>query len=141
MLPKFDWKDAVRIVMALVASGFIWTVDNRLAVLSLAAMVIVWLVKFYALKTGKSVGKFTLTLVLLALSIVGALVFEPVSVPLLPTFSGDVFIYINSIFGWLGAMLLIGKEVFAVATGLYNILLAKVLEKLEPPQLLKPLTV
>jgi hypothetical protein len=29
-------------------------------------------------------------------------------------------------------LLLLGKEVFAVATGLYNILLAKVLEKLEP---------
>lgn len=141
MLPKFNWSDAAKIILALIASGFVWSVDNQMALLALAAMVIVWLVKVYVLKTGKEIGKFGLTLVLLALSIGFAFLFQPVSVMDFPLWDGDVINYINAVFGWLGAFLLVGKETFAVATGLYNILLADVLKKLEPvpaePQLLK----
>jgi len=141
MFPKFNWQDAVKIVLALVATGFVWTVDNQMAMLALAAMIIVWGVKFYTLKTGKTIGKFGLTMTLLALSIGFALVFQPISIQGFPVFSDDLVSYIEAIFGWLGALLLVGKEVFAVATGLYNILLADVLKKLEPvpaePVLLK----
>ena len=132
MFPKFNWSDAVKIVLALIASGFVWTVDNQLALLALAAMVIVWLVKVYTLKSGKTIGKFGLTLVLLALSIGFAFLFKPVSVMGFPVWDGDMINFINAWFGWLGALLLVGKETFAVATGLYNILLADVLKKLEP---------
>jgi len=129
---EFNWKDASKIVATLVITGFVWTVDNQLAVLSLAAMVIVWGVKSYALQTGKQVGKVGLTATLLALSIVFALIFQPVTVMGFPTFDGDMVAFINAVFGWLGTLLLIGKETFAIATGLYNILLADVLKKLEP---------
>lgn len=132
----FNWGDAMKIIATLVISGFVWTVDNQLALISLGAMVIVWCVKFYALKTGKQIGKFGLTLILLALSIVFALIFQPVTVMGFPVFDGDTISYINAVFGWLGAALLLGKSTFAVATGLYNILLADVLAKLEPEVLL-----
>lgn len=129
---EFNWKDAAKIVAMLVITGFVWTVDNQLALLSLAAMAIVWCVKYYALQTGKQIGKFELTVTLLSLSIVFTLIFQPVTVMGFPVFDGDTISYINAVFGWLGALLLIGKETFAVATGLYNILLADVLKKLEP---------
>ena len=132
MAPKFNWQDAVKIVLALVATGFVWTVDNQLAVLALAAMIIVWVVKFYTLRTGNTIGKFGLTMTLLALSIGFTLIFNPVSIQGFPVFGEDMVSYIEAIFGWLGALLLVGKEIFAVATGLYNILLADVLKKLEP---------
>ena len=129
---EFNWGDAMKIIATLVITGFVWTVDNQLALISLGAMVIVWGVKFYALKTGKQIGKFGLTSILLALSIVFALIFQPVTVMGFPVFDGDTISYINAVFGWLGAALLLGKSTFAVATGLYNILLADVLAKLEP---------
>lgn len=129
---EFNWKDAAKIVAMLVITGFVWTVDNQLALLSLASMAIVWCVKYYALQTGKQIGKFELTVTLLSLSIVFTLIFQPVTVMGFPVFDGDTISYINAVFGWLGTLLLIGKETFAVATGLYNILLADVLKKLEP---------
>lgn len=129
---EFEWKDAAKIVATLVITGFVWTVDNQLALLSLAAMAIVWFVKYYALQTGKQVGKVGLTATLLALSIGFALLFQPVTVMGFPVFGGDMISYINAVFGWLGSLLLIGKETFAIATGLYNILLSDVLKKLEP---------
>lgn len=132
MYPKFNWSDAAKIILALIASGFVWTVDNQMALLALAAMVIVWLVKIYAVKTGREIGKFELTLVLLVISIGFAFLFQPVSVDAIPSYGGDVIGYINAWFGWLGSFLLIGKSTFAIATGLYNILLADVLKKLEP---------
>lgn len=131
---EFNWKDALKVIATLVITGFVWTVDNQMALISLGAMAIVWGVKFYALQTGKQIGKVGLTGILLALSILFALIFQPVTVMGFPVFDGDTINYVNAVFGWLGALLLLGKETFAIATGIYNILLSDVLKKLEPAQ-------
>lgn len=144
MLPKFDWKIALKIFAALVIGGFVWTQDNQVAALTLAAMGIVWGIKTYSQSTGQVLGKAWLTGILLTISVGFALLFQPVTVQGFPIYDGDVFAWINAVFGWLSALLALGGEVFALATGLYNILLAKVLDGLSTamlkpaPTLVKP---
>jgi hypothetical protein len=132
MQGKFNWQDAAKIVLALVVTGFVWMQENQAGVLALAAMLIVWLVKFYTLKTGKQIGKFGLTIALLVVSVGLAILFQPVAIPAFPIWGGELVGFVSAVLTWLAALVVLGGEVFAIATGLYNILLAKVLEKLQP---------
>jgi hypothetical protein len=135
---KFDWQTVLKLIATLVISGFVWTQDNQLAVLTLAAIVVVWLVKFIAARTGKQIGKAQLTGALLLIAVASAVLFQGFAIPALPQFDTDLIVYIESIFTWLGALLASGGELFAYATGLYNFLLADVLKRLEPTPALKP---
>lgn len=134
---KFDWQVFAKLLLALIASGFVWTQDNQLALLSLIAIVIVWSVKMLSVKTGMKVNKFHLSLVLLAISIGCAFLFQGFTITPPPGFDGDLIPFISAIFTWLGAVLTSGSSLFAVATALYNILLADVLKQLEPAPALK----
>lgn len=129
---KFDWQTVSKIVLALVASGFVWTQDNQLALLSLIAIAVVWVIRLIAQKTGKTVNKFHLSIVLLVVSIGCALLFQGFVMVPFPGFEGDLILFVSALFTWLGALLTSGAELFAVATALYNILLSDVLKQLEP---------
>jgi hypothetical protein len=131
MKTKFDWMTALKLIAVLVISGFVWTYDNQLVMLSLLSMVLVWGVKVYRERTGRKVSKFHLTGVLLAISIGFAFLFQGFTLPAFPIFDGDVILFANALFAWAGLLLAAGREVFAFATGLYNLLAADVFKKLE----------
>ena len=137
MVPKFDWMTALKILAALVITGFVWTQDNQVALLSLAAMGIVWGVKLYAAKSGKALGKEWLTGILLAVSVAFAYLFQPVALPPFPVYGGDVLGFVQAIFVYASDVLAVSGGVFALATGLYNILLAKVLAGVSDAALLR----
>lgn len=137
MFPKFDWLSALKIMAALVISGFVWTQDNQAALLSLAAMLLVWGIKVYAARSGKRLGKEWLTGILLAVSVAFAYLFQPVEIPPFPVYSGDVLGFAQACFVYAGDVLAVSGSVFALATGLYNILLAQVLGGLSDAMLLR----
>ena len=128
---KFDWMTVLKLLAALVISGFVWTQDNQLALLTIVSIVVVWGVKFYANRTQKKVGKLFLTSLLLVLSVGCALLFQGFALPAFPVFDGDVLVFAGALIAWAGALISSGSQLFAYATGLYNILLADVLKKLE----------
>lgn len=130
MVSNFDWKTALKILAALVITGFVWTQDNQVAMLTLAAMAIVWGVKFYSAKSGKTLGKSWLTGILLAVSVAFSLLFQPVNLPPFPAYGGDAQVFVQALIVYAGALLVLGEQIFALATGLYNILLGKVLDGL-----------
>ncbi len=136
-LPEFNWQDGIRIILTLAAAGFVWTQENQMALMALLAMVIVWLVKVYAFWRKKSVGKLELTIALLAVSVGLSLIFKPVFLPAWPIFEGDAVLYISAILKWIAEVVALGGSVFAFATGLYNILMAQVLAKVEVKTLKK----
>jgi hypothetical protein len=131
MKTKFDWMTALKLIALLVISGGMWNQDKQLVALSLASMVVVWGVNLYAERTGRTVSKFHLTGVLLAISIGFAFLFQGFGLPAFPIFDGDLISFANAFFAWAGLLLAAGKEVFAFATGLYNLLAADVFKKLE----------
>ena len=127
---KMNWTSVLQIFFALAISGFVWTQDNQLAVLTLAAMVIVWGIQFAGNKWNWHPGKTWLTVILLGVSVLFSILFQPVTLPALPIYSGDVIAFVGAILIYAGGLLALGSKVFALATGLYNILLAKVTEDL-----------
>lgn len=131
---KLDWQDAIKILLALSASGFVFSAENKAGYISLVAMVIVWLVGFFARQYGYKTNKVTLTGLLFIVSIALTLLFQPVTLPAFPVWGGEVSVYIAAVLAWAGAVLEIGGMVFAWATANYNLLLDKVLKKLEPDQ-------
>jgi len=131
---KLDWQDAAKILLALSASGFVFSTENKAGYIALVAMVVVWLVGFFARKYGRKTNRASLTGLLFVVSIGLTLVFQPVTIPAFPVWGGDVALYISAILAWAGAVLEIGGMVFAWATTNYNLLLSKVLKKLEPDQ-------
>ena len=129
---KFNWSDAFKILLALVASGFAWTVDNQEGVISLVAMLVVWVLGMVVKRFGYKIGKVQLTIFLFLVSVGLALLFQPVAFPIFPAWGGEVITFVGALLTWAGALLALGGEIFVWATGIYNILLAKVLAKFEP---------
>lgn len=128
---KFNWMDAAKVILALVATGFAWSAENQEGAISLAAMIAVWLLGLAFKRKGWKVGKLHLTIALFVVSVGLAILFQPVVLPALPAWEGDVVLFVSAILVWLGAFIDLGGQIVLWATGIYNILLAKVLEKLE----------
>ncbi len=132
MLEKIEWRDAAKIVLALIASGFAWTAENQAGVISLVAMLLVWGFSYFAKNAGWRVGKVELTGFLFVVSVGLSILFQPIVFPAFPAWGGDVVGFISAILTWAGAVVALGGQVFVWATANYNLLLAKVLEKFEP---------
>jgi len=132
MLSKFEWKDAVKILLALSASGFAFSAENKAGFISLVAMLVVWAAGFFAKKYGLEINRVHLTGFLFVASVGLAALFEPVAFPAFPVWGNDLALYISAILVWAGAVVEVGGQVFIWATANYNLLLDKVLKKFEP---------
>ncbi len=127
---SFDWKDGLKILLAVITFGVGWLADNQATVISFSAVLIVWfiglLLKYFEYIPNKS----TLTILVFAVALGLTIVFSPVVLPIFPSWDGDAAIFAGLLVTYLVTFLQIASGVVAYATGIYNILLAQVLEKL-----------
>ena len=125
--PKINWKDGLKIVLAVLTFGFGWLADNQTTVISFSAVLIVWLFGIALAKFGYRPGKVGLTLVLFVVAIGLTLTFQPIVLPTFPTWAGDASIFVPLLVAYFIAFLQMAASVVAYATGVYNILLSQVL--------------
>lgn len=137
-LERQDW---LAVVVALLASAAAWSQDNRATVITWTAVIFVWALNMLFKWRGIQLGRRALTLILFVLAIGLALLFTPITLPILPVFSGDPAVYVSALIAFVSALVEIGGVIVAAATVLYNTLLKDVLEKLwyAPADELKPL--
>lgn len=129
---KLDWKDGLKIVLAVMTFGFGWIADNQATVISFTAVAIVWLLGIALTRFGYHPNKVGLTIILFIVALGLSLAFQPVALPTFPPWTGDVSVFAALFISYVTAFLQIAASVVAYATGVYNILLAQVLEKIPP---------
>ncbi len=134
MFRKFEWQDAVKIILALSASGFALSAENKAGFISLLAMLVVWIVGFFARQYGYKPNKVHLTGFLFVASVVLTLFFQPVNMPPFPVWGNDLPTWLSGVLVWAGLVVEIGGQVFIWATANYNLLLSQTLKKIEPGQ-------
>lgn len=127
---SYNWNDGLKILLAVMTFGFGWFADNQATVIAFAAMTIVWIVQQAMEKYGYQPKKALLTIVLFVVALVLALLFSPVALPIFPSWNNDIASYTPLLIAYVTAFLSIAGKVVAYATGVYNILLAQVFEKL-----------
>lgn len=128
----FTWQDAFKIVLAIMTFGIGWFADNQTTMIAFAAVAIVWMLGQVAKHVEKFkwlAGKGPLTILVFVVSFVLSYLFQPFSVPALPAWAGDAGAYIPLLSAWLSAFFLIVGDAVLYAMTVYNILLARVLEK------------
>lgn len=125
----FNKKDAFLIVISLMTFGIGWVANNQTTVISYTAIGLVWIFGLILKRYGKRPTKAGLTITVFGVAIVLALLFQPVTLPLFPLWTGDVPGYATLLIAYVAAFLQMASGVVAYATGVYNILLAQVLEK------------
>ncbi len=128
MSTKFDWKELIKVLFAVVIMGAGWTVDNQAVLITAAAVGIVWLLGLIGRRFNWQPGKAALTTFLFILAVGLQLVFTPVVAPLFPAWTGEISSYLPLLIAYTGAWIAIAGPVVSAATLVYNILLAKVLE-------------
>lgn len=133
---SLNWKDGLKIVLSVMTFGIGWLADNQAAVISFLALVIVWLVGLVFEHFKIKLGKAGLTGFVFAIAIILAYVFNPLTFPTLPEWTGDFSTYSPLLIAFLYSVLQAVDMIVAQATGVYNILLAEVLKKLPKTLLL-----
>lgn len=90
----------------------------------------------YLIKSGLKVqiGRGWLTVILFAVSVPLAILFEPQALPILPDVTGDAVNVIGNVVIYITELVTILSQVVGVATAVYNILLKKVFEQIVPAQ-------
>lgn len=131
-IENLNWKDGLKIVLAVMTFGFGWIADNQMTVISFAAVLIVWLLGLALKYFGFSANKVSLTIILFIVALGLSLAFQPVALPSFPSWSGDASVFMALLVAYLSSFFQIAAGVVAYATGVYNILMAQVLEKLPP---------
>jgi hypothetical protein len=125
----FNRLDALKIVLAILTFGIGWVANNQATVISFSAMIIVWLVAIAMRKYDYKPTKGNLTVIVFAVAIGLTLLFQPVLFPLFPEWTGDAATFSPVLITYMAELLRIAAGVVAYATGVYNILLSQVLEK------------
>lgn len=128
---KFDIKDLLAVLAALVITGLGIAAQHPEAALSLVAVVVIWLVNFLFRWKGIQLKKTWLTIGLFVAALLLTLLFQPTLFPAWPVLAGDPQTIATSFYAWIGALLIAAGPIVAYATGLYNILLVRILEKLQ----------
>jgi hypothetical protein len=125
--------DGFKILLAAATFGFGWFADNQNTVIAYSAVLIVWLVSVLARQSAKFEwlkGKGPLTVAVFVVSFGLSYIFHPFVISALPSWTGDAGSYVPLLAGWFEAFFSIVGTAVVFAMSIYNILLAKVLEKL-----------
>lgn len=129
---QFNWQDGFKILLAVVTFGFGWFADNQTTMIAFAAVVLVWLLGAIAKYTERFkwlAGKGPLTVLVFVVSFVLSYLFHPFVLPVFPAWTGDAGTYVPLLSAWLSSFFLIIGNAVLYAMTVYNILLARVLEK------------
>jgi hypothetical protein len=126
----FNWQDGLKIVLAVMTFGIGWFANNQATVIAFSAMLIVWVIRLAMQKYGYKPEKSSLTVILFVVAIGLSFLFSPIALPIFPFWTGDASTYAPLFIAYFIAFLQIAGSVVAYATGVYNILLAQVFDKL-----------
>ena len=130
---SFTWQDGVKVVLAVMTFGIGWFADNQATVIAYAALLIVWLVG-RAAKQNKELawlqGKGPLTVLVFFIAFIISYLFQPFTLPMLPAWTGDAGTYVLIFSAWIGLVFSVVGNAVVFSMSVYNVLLAKVLEKI-----------
>ncbi|GIK44007.1 MAG: hypothetical protein LC130_33495 [Bryobacterales bacterium] len=131
-MKDLDWKNLLYVLVTVVVGGAAWTEDSRMVIIVAASIAIVWIVRWTSRAFGWNwqPGKRGLTALLFVVSVVLSLLFNPVAAPAFPPLGQDFSVWLPAFVAYVGALVAVAAPVVSGATLIYNILLAKVLEKL-----------
>jgi hypothetical protein len=125
------WKG---IVAALAALGIVSSTNPREVLISVLGVFLVTGINALAQVRGVNIGRAWLTVILYGVSLVLAVLLEPLALPALPVWAGDVARFVTDLAVFLqGSAPLVGM-VTASATLIYNALKTAVFDKLLPTQ-------
>lgn len=128
--PKFDTTAITKTVGGVLVLLAAWAVDNQSAVITVIALIVVWAINVAFKYFNRKVGTAWLTTALYVIAITLALLFSPVALPAFPVFDGDPTIYSTALVDFAAALLSLATPTVASATGIYNILLKNVFDKI-----------
>lgn len=129
-MKKFTFVDLLAVLGALLLTGLGVAAKHPEAALSLLAVVLIWGINFLFTWRGIQLHKSWLTAGLFVIALCLTALFQPVLIPLWPAVTGTPQDIAAAIASWLGQMIVSAGPIVAYATGLYNIVLTKVLAKL-----------
>lgn len=132
---QLTWMDGFKVLLAVMTFGIGWFANNQTTVIAYAALVLVFLVGAIAKRSEKYkwlAGKGPLTIAVFVVSFVLSYLFQPFVLPAAPAWTGDAGTFMPLFSAWLSASISIVGAAVLYAMSVYNVLLAKVLEKLPP---------
>lgn len=128
----FEWKDALKILLAALAFGIGWFADNQVTMIAFASSSIVWALGWLVQLSPKLAwikGKGPLTVMVFVVSFGLAYLFEPFALPVFPGWSGDAGSFVPLLSEWFSGLFSIVGSAVVFAMSIYNLLLAQVYEK------------
>jgi hypothetical protein len=128
--PKLDKVAITKAVSGVLLLFAAWAVDHQSAVITFIALLVVWSINVVFKYFNRKVGTAWLTTALYVIAIVLALLFSPVALPAFPVFDGDPQVYSTALIDFAGVILSLAAPTVASATGIYNILLKTVFDKI-----------
>lgn len=128
--PKFDKTALTKTVGGVLVLLAAWAVDNQSAVITVIALVVVWAINVAFKYYNRKIGTAFLTTSLYVIAVVLALLFSPVGLPPFPVFDGDPQLYSTALVDFAAVILSLAAPTVASATGIYNILLKNIFDKI-----------
>lgn len=130
MKNMFNWKDLLLVLVAVFIGGAGWTQDSQAVVITAIAIGVTWLLGWLLKKFNYKPGKLILTAFLFVIALGLSVLFQPFAVPAFPALGEDFAAWVPLFIAYLGAWVTLAGPTVSNATLIYNILLAKVLEKM-----------
>ena len=130
---KFSWKDLGLVALAVLTFGIGWIASNQAAVIAVLAMAIVWFLSWLGKVFPQLAwiqGKAFLTILVFVAAFLLSLLIQPFVFPIWPMWTGDVATYVPLLAAFLAVFFAGFQTQVLFAIGIYNVLLAQVLDKL-----------
>ena len=129
----FTWQDGMKIVLAVMTFGIGWFAENQTTVIAYAAIILVWLFGVVAKQSERFAwlrGKGPLTVLIFIVAFVISYLFQPFALPAFPSWTGDAGTFVPLFSAWISGTFSIVGSAVVFAMSVYNILLARLLEKM-----------
>ena len=128
----FNWKDLGLVLLSLLTLGAGWIVDHQVTVIAALSVAIVWVLGW----AGRTFTKYTwikgkafLTILVFAVAFILSLFIQPFHLHAFPAWTSDASTFAPLLADYFAGLFAAVSDQVLFAIGIYNVLLARVLEK------------
>lgn len=124
-----NWQIVFQVILSILTFGVTWAINNQAAVVTAAAIIIVYLINAFAKLRNVKLGSGWLTVILYIVAMVLAYFFNPTALPAFGPVPSDPALLINAVLAYIPLLIAMLTPYAGAAMAIYNMLAKSILDQ------------
>lgn len=124
-----NWQFVLQVILSILTFGVTWAINNQAAIVTAAAIIIVYLINAFMKLRNVKLGRGWLTAILYVAAMILAYFFNPTALPAFGSVPSDPALLVNAVLAYIPLLIATLSPYAGAAMAIYNMLLKDVLDQ------------